>query len=229
MARQFYIIGHRGAPALAPENTLPSFTRAVEERVNGVELDVHRVDGRLVVIHDETVDRTSNGTGALQSFSFAALRQLDFGDGATIPTLEEVIEATSQDVLINIELKGQNTGRAVASLLPNYPNHRFMISSFSGIELDEFRKDFGTTNNTETALLSIRLTSRTMEYAKKMNVKILNVSSKFLQKKKLVRAIQNGFRIYVYTVNDVKQARKFYDLGVAGIFTDNPAKVRFPL
>ena len=228
MTHHFSVIGHRGAPALAPENTLPSFARAVEEKVNGIEFDVHSVDGRLVVIHDETVNRTSNGSGALQNYSFDALRLLDFGEGATIPILEEVIEATPENVFINIELKGQDTGKAVASVLPDYPNHRFMISSFSPIELDEFRTDYGTTENTENALLTVRLTSRIMEYANQMNVKILNVSAKFLQKKKVIHAIQRGFRIYVYTINDVKRARKLCDLGVSGIFTDNPAKVRLP-
>lgn len=228
MTQQFSIIGHRGAPALSPENTLPSFARAVEEKVNGIEFDVHWVDGQLVVIHDETVNRTSNGNGALKNFSFDELRLLDFGEGATIPILEEVIEATPENVFINIELKGPDTGKAVASVLPDYPNHCFMISSFNPIELDEFRTDYGTTENTENALLTVRLSRRIMEYANQMNVNILNVSTKFLQKKQVIHAIQKGFRIYVYTINDLKRARRLCDLGVSGIFTDNPAKIRFP-
>ncbi|MXZ43522.1 MAG: glycerophosphoryl diester phosphodiesterase [Gammaproteobacteria bacterium] len=226
MTKQFYIIGHRGAPALAPENTLPSFARAIEENVHGIEFDVHKVDRHLVVIHDESVNRTSNGTGSLQDFSFDALRQLDFGDGATIPTLEEVIEATSTSVLINIELKGLDTGSAVAQVLSNYPTHQFMVSSFNWRELDEFSATFGTASNTEIALLSVRLTPRLMESADQMGVNILNVSSKFLQKHRVLAAVNRGFSIYVYTVNSSNRARQLRNIGVSGVFTDNPTKLR---
>ena len=226
MTQPFYIIGHRGAPALAPENTIPSFVRAIEERVDGIELDVHKVDRHLFVIHDESVDRTSNGKGVLHELSFEALRQLDFGEGATIPTLVEVIETTPSSILINVELKGQHTGTAVAKLLPNYPTHRFMISSFDRRELDHFTEEFGTRSNTEIALLGIRLTVKLMEEAEQLGVKTLNVSTKFLKAKQLSRALQNGFRIYVYTVNDVTRARQLRDVGVSGVFTDDPAKLK---
>lgn len=226
MTQPFYIIGHRGAPALAPENTIPSFIRAIEEGVDGIELDVHRVDRHLFVIHDKSVDRTSNGKGVLHELSFEALRQLDFGEGATIPTLVEVIEITPSTILINIELKGQHTGTAVAQLLPNYPTHRFVISSFDKRELVHFTEEFGTQSNTDIALLGVRLTVKLMEEAEQLNVKTLNVSTKFLKAKQLSRALQNGFRIYVYTVNDVTRARQLRDVGVSGVFTDDPAKLK---
>lgn len=226
MTQPFYIIGHRGAPAQAPENTIPSFSRAIEERVDGIELDVHKVDRHLVVIHDESVDRTSNGTGVLHEFSFEALRKLDFGEGATIPTLVEVIETVPASILINVELKGQRTGKAVAQLLPHYPTHRFMVSSFDKHELVHFTREFGTQTNTEVALLGIRLTGKLMEEARQLDVKTLNVSTKFLKAKQLSLALQNGFRINVYTVNDVSRARRLRDAGVAGVFTDEPAKLK---
>ncbi len=226
MTQPFYIIGHRGAPTLAPENTIPSFVRAIEERVNGIELDVHTVDQHVVVIHDESVDRTSNGKGVLQELSFEALRRLDFGDGATIPTLVEVIETTPTRILINVELKGRNSGKAVAQILPNYPMHRFMVSSFHRRELIEFTKEFGTESNTEIALLGVRLTVELMEDAQSLDIKTLNVSSKLLKAKQLSRAQKGGFRIYVYTVNKVSRARQLRDAGVSGLFTDDPAKLR---
>ena len=226
VTQPFYIIGHRGAPALAPENTLPSFARAIVERVDGIELDVHKIDRHLVVIHDRSVDRTSNGTGALHELSFEALRQLDFGNGATIPTLVEVIETTPSSILINIELKGQHTGQAVAQLLPHYPTHRFMVSSFDRREIVHFTKEFGTQSNTEVALLGVRLTAKLMDEARQLDVKTLNVSTKFLKAKQLSLALQNGFRINVYTVNDVTRARQLRDVGVAGVFTDDPAELK---
>lgn len=226
MTKHFYIIGHRGAPALAPENTLPSFAQAIDEGVHGIEFDVHKVDSRLVVIHDESVNRTSNGTGVLQEFSFDEIRQLDFGDGATIPTLEEVIESISTNVLINVELKGFDTGKTAAKILANYPTHQFMVSSFNWRELDEFRAIFGTATNTEFALLSIRLTQRLMDNANRMGVRILNVSSRFLQKQRVLDAVERGFSVYVYTVNSSSRARQLRNFGVSGVFTDNPAKLK---
>ena len=228
MTQQFCIIGHRGAAALAPENTLQSFARAIEEKVTGIEFDVHYVNGQLIVIHDETVDRTSNGSGALQHFSFEALRRLDFGGGAIIPTLEEVIETTATNILVNVELKGQDSGKMVAQLLPNYPKHTFMVSSFSRHELAAFTSEYGASKNVELALLGVRLTNRLMEHAHQMGAKILNVSSKLLQKRKVSYAIDSGFKIYVYTINDVLRAKQLRKLGVSGVFTDNPAKVQLP-
>ena len=82
----FPIIGHRGAAGLEPENTLRSFSRAVRLGVDAVELDVHWVHDELIVIHDDTLERTTNGTGPLDSISLAELRELDAGAGERIPT-----------------------------------------------------------------------------------------------------------------------------------------------
>ena len=87
------IMGHRGAPAEEPENTLRSFRRALDLGVAAVELDVQLTrDGRLAVIHDETLDRTTNGRGLVKDFTLAELQKLDAGQGEPIPALEEVLE-----------------------------------------------------------------------------------------------------------------------------------------
>ena len=82
------IFAHRGASADAPENTLMAIQRAVDYGVDGVEVDVHCVDGQLVIIHDRWLHRTTNGTGRLKDYSFDELRRLDAGQGEVIPTLE---------------------------------------------------------------------------------------------------------------------------------------------
>lgn len=103
------IIGHRGASAHAPENTLAAFMLALAQGADGVELDVTRcATGEVVVIHDDTVDRTTNGTGQVRRMSLAELRALNAGDGERIPTLDEVITATAdapRPFLLNIEVK----------------------------------------------------------------------------------------------------------------------------
>ena len=99
------IMGHRGAPADEPENTLRSFRRALAVGVAAVELDVQLTkDGRLAVIHDETLDRTTNGRGPVQDFTLAELKRLDAGRGEPVPSLEEVFDLVQGQAHLVVEL-----------------------------------------------------------------------------------------------------------------------------
>lgn len=108
------IHAHRGASAYAPENTLPSFRKAVELHSDGVENDIHlTLDNQWVVCHDDDIARTSNGQGCISQMTLAQLRQYDFGSkfapefaGTPIPTLEEFLQVVSDMNPINIEIKG---------------------------------------------------------------------------------------------------------------------------
>jgi len=100
-------VGHRGAAGHEPENTLRGFRRAMELGADMVELDVQICSsGEMVVIHDDTVDRTTNGTGAVDELTFEELRRLDAGGGERIPTLDEVIDVADREIGVNVELKG---------------------------------------------------------------------------------------------------------------------------
>lgn len=136
------VIAHRGASAYAPENTLAAFRLAMEQGADGAELDVTlSADGAVVVIHDDTVDRTTNGTGRVATMTLAALRALDAGKGERIPTLAEVLEVTAQHprpFLLNIELKARwFSGEAalvravVAEVRAAQSADRVLFSSFS--------------------------------------------------------------------------------------------------
>jgi len=116
MNKNFQVIGHRGIAASYPENTLISFEKAVEAGVDAIEFDVHTTrDGQLVITHDHTVERCSNGTGQVHDFTFEEIRKLDFGAwkgpefaGARIPTLDETLDAIfakRPDMYLLIELK----------------------------------------------------------------------------------------------------------------------------
>src|SRR3989338_10454497 len=99
-------MGHRGAAALEPENTLRSFRKAIEIGVDYVEFDIHRCkSGELVVIHDETVDRTTNGKGFVADLTLQQLKKLDAGKGERIPTLQETIDCCKGKAKMQIELK----------------------------------------------------------------------------------------------------------------------------
>jgi len=111
------IIGHRGAAAEEPENTLRGFRRALDAGAAGVELDVHLTkDGRLAVIHDATVDRTTNGRGRVRDFALAELQKLDAGQGEHIPGLEEVVELVLGRAHLLVELKHPEAAPALLSL-----------------------------------------------------------------------------------------------------------------
>ena len=113
----FKIVGHRGAMAIEPENTMRSFARAAELGVDAIELDVHLSrDGRLVIMHDELVDRTTDGTGAIADLDWAELRALDAGLGERVPELTEVW-AEFDDVGLQIEVKSAAATTAVLELV----------------------------------------------------------------------------------------------------------------
>src|SRR5215469_16982173 len=102
-----WVVGHRGAMGHSPENTMASFERGLELGADWIELDVHLSrDGALIVIHDETLERTTNGHGLVRDHSLAELKQLDAGDGERIPTLDEVLDwAKQRNTVIDIEIK----------------------------------------------------------------------------------------------------------------------------
>ena len=119
MNKNLQVIGHRGIAAFYPENTLISFEKAIEAGVDAIEFDVHTTsDGQMVITHDHTVERCSNGSGRVHDFTFEEIRKLDFGAwkgpefaGARIPTLDETLDAIFSkrpDMYLLIELKEDN-------------------------------------------------------------------------------------------------------------------------
>jgi len=110
-------VGHRGAMGHEPENTLASIRKAIELGSPSIEVDVHSVEGHLVVFHDDRLERTTNGVGYLSEQSFKYLCSLDAGSGQCIPTLEEVCEEIGMQACINIELKGPGTALPVCELI----------------------------------------------------------------------------------------------------------------
>jgi glycerophosphoryl diester phosphodiesterase len=118
LSRRYLAVAHRGASAYEPENTLRSFRRAIELGADMSELDVHlSKDGQVVVIHNATVDHTTNGHGAVRELTLTELQSLDAGKGEAIPTLQQVIDLVRSKQGLYIELKGEGTPPAVVDLL----------------------------------------------------------------------------------------------------------------
>lgn len=217
------IIGHRGAAGLAPENTLPGFEKAVALGISAIELDVHFHDGHLWVIHDDKLERTTNGKGSLQSYSTAELRALDAGNGARIPFLEEVIDLLPESLLLNIELKGRETAAPVAELLQRCRHSQLLVSSFSHSELRNFAE---LAPQVPIAPLFDRWRGDPVKIGQDFGSQYVNLSARIASAERCAAINEAGMKVLTYTVNDLSLASKLAGYGVAGIFTDYPDRFR---
>jgi len=220
----FLVIGHRGCVDGAPENTLMSVRRALEFGCKMVEVDVYVVDGILVVHHDETVDRTSNGKGKLDGYTFESLRKLDFGEGEMIPTLEELLDLCLGCAEVNIELKGPGTAAPVVSLLQRRELiDRVIISSFEWQQLREVRE----LSDVSIAVLvrHARQFSDALVLAGELAAQWVNLSMKVLTPSRVEKAHECGLYVAVYTVKFLGDLEKVLSSGADGCFADNPEMV----
>ena len=141
-------IGHRGAKGHVAENTVASIKKAIELGVDGVEIDVFRcLSGEIVVFHDKTLDKLTNGSGYIEEKSLSELKELKvLGSKHSIPTLEEVIKSIGKGVILNIELKGPNTSEGSLEMANKYiklgeiNSSDILFSSFNWKELSALRK-----------------------------------------------------------------------------------------
>lgn len=216
------VIGHRGAAGLAPENTLESFRRAFDCGVNAVELDVHLVEGELVVIHDDTLERTTNGIGRVAEQTLDALRGLDAGNGARVPLLAEVAAHVPRGVGLNVELKGAGTGLPLAGFLRSRSDLDVLVSSFDHDELRRFRSRDAST---PVAPLFHRWRKTAWTTAAELGAFAVNLSRRAATSERFADAAARGLRCFVYTVNDLEKARRLVDDGASGVFTDYPDRI----
>jgi len=219
------MIGHRGAMACAPENTLLSIHKAIELGADWVEIDVRLVEEQLIVIHDETLDRTTNGRGKLADYTFNEIRVLDAGLGQKIPTLQEVLEATAGIVGLNIELKGKGTGKSLISLLEKMPEiqkRNIIVSSFLMAELAEV---FSLDKRVKIGVLAAENIHDTIAWAGKLKAFSIHVRLQKVTLEWVERAHDLGLKLYVYTVNNITDIRRMEKLGVDGVFSDNPVPI----
>lgn len=222
-------IGHRGAMGYAPENTLKSFKKAIELKVDAIELDVHICkSGEIVVIHDKKVDRTTNGSGYVKEKTFDELRNLNAGDGEKIPLLSEVLDLINRKVKINIELKGDNTAKPVSELIEYYVKNKswdyddFILSSFNHYELRKF-KEFNS--NIKIGALLEGIPIGFSEFAEKLNVHSVNLGYESINQEFVDDAHSRNFKVYVSTVNDLDDIQRIKNLNVDGIFSNFPDRL----
>jgi glycerophosphoryl diester phosphodiesterase len=226
------IIGHRGASADAPENTLAAFALAIEQGADGIELDVQlSADGWPVIIHDDSVDRTSNGSGRVAEMTVAQLRALDLGLEQTVPTLDELFEAFGPTLLYNVELKGsglldRGLEAAVADRIEAHQlESQVLVSSFDSFSARRARRHLSRT----TPVGLIR-ESRVMQVAHRLvAAEADHPDYRLVDEAYMGWAREHGLRVNVWTVDDPAEARRLVNLGVHGIITNKPALIRTQL
>lgn len=227
------VIAHRGGRQWAPENTLAAFRRSVELGVDGIELDVHRcATGELVVIHDEDLNRTTNGAGFVKDASYAELAKLsaglwygkEFAD-EYIPLLKEVLELVDGRMIINIELKNTpieypGIEEDLLSLIEGYQRKDTLI--ISSFDHKVMRKLHELAPSLNTALLAAALFIDIKEYAAKMGARFFHPALDCLRADGVEEAHAAGLFVSAWTCNTQRDWQDAIDMGVDGIVTDDP-------
>jgi glycerophosphoryl diester phosphodiesterase len=229
------IFAHRGASAHAPENTLAAFELAVKQGAPAIEFDVKLTSDRQVIIfHDLTLNRTTNGSGAVTKQPLAALRELDAGSwlsaefhGEKIPTLGEVFDAVGKKLLINVELTNYTTPfdglvHEVAALVKKHGlQERILFSSFFPTNLVIARRLLPTVPRGQLILQgNSGCWQRTA--ANFMALEAEHPFTSDVSADSVKRAHAKDRRVHAWTVNDPAEMRCLHSLGVDGVFTDNP-------
>lgn len=230
-----YIIAHRGSSSAAPENTIAAFDVAVEQGADYIELDVQMtMDQHVVVIHDDTVDRTTNGNGLVKSSTLDQLKKLDAGSwfdqqytNERIPTLQEILERYSQRIGILIEIKHPKRQigieKAVARIINRFAYSRHIIIQSFDVHALQRIKAFAP--SLRTALIikpdAFKLTKRKLTtYSSFANC--LNMKKTMINKWWIDRIHSFGMEVFIWTVKDQKTADRIKKYPIDGVVTDNP-------
>lgn len=223
------VIGHRGAMGHETENTLPSIQKAMDLGVDMIEIDVFKIkSGEIVVFHDDTVDRLTNGPGSIEGYNIFELKKLIVDGGHQIPMLQDVLKVIDNKVALNIELKGAGTADRVNFIMDYYINNKnwspdnFIISSFNWDELKEMRR---INPNVAIAILIGKNPVDAIPIAKELNAVAINPYFGELSSEAANEIRDAGFKIYTWTVNEPEDIEAMKKIGVDGIITNFPERV----
>ncbi|MCE2490865.1 MAG: glycerophosphodiester phosphodiesterase [Anaerolineae bacterium] len=231
------VYAHRGFSAAAPMNTLAAFELAADVGADGIELDVQlSSDGHAVVIHDFTVDASTNGRGPVSELSLPQLKALDAGSwfgaewcGAAIPTLAEVFEAVGRRLLVNVEIKTlphQDDGieEVVARDICNAGmEDRVLVSSFNPVALQRFR---AILPQIPLARLTFSgMPAELIDMWHSVPCEVLHPAQDEVDEAFMLASRAGGYLVNTWTVNDETRARELRSLGVDGIVSDHPDRM----
>jgi glycerophosphoryl diester phosphodiesterase len=214
------IMGHRGAAALEPENTLRSIAKAIHIGVDAVEIDVHlTADKKIVVIHDDTVDRTTNGSGAVSSLPFEEIRRLDAGKGERIPTLQEVIDLVRGKVRLVVELKQKGTEGPVAALIRENGllDDAYVISFWHRLVKTAKVLEHRLKTGVLFVGCPVDTSVATQAAADALVMRYAFVDGEFVD-----LAHRDGLKVFIWNIDELHLIAPYVDMGVDGIGSNDP-------
>lgn len=214
-------ISHRGASAYEPENTLRAIKRALEYTVDMVEVDARETrDGQIVVIHDETLQRTTNGRGYVHQTSFSQLRRLDAGKGERVPTLQGVIDLVKCRVGLVVELKDPRTADKVAEILAkNNFVDQTIVTSFIHSAVKTVKE---VNPQIKTGVIFRSAPIKPSQLALDANANALFPYHKYVTTRMIDDAHSNYLTVNVWTVDTREEIEHYAEIGVDGVVTNRP-------
>lgn len=220
-----FIFGHRGC-TYEPENTLRSIKKAIDLGVDGVEIDVRKCkSGEIVVIHDDKVDRTTNGKGYVKDFNLKDLKKLDAGKGEKIPTLEEIINfikepKNKKNIKLIIELKEKNLEKGIIKIIEkNKFIGNVIIISFYHQSIKNIKK---YNNKIKVGILFVETPVNVINLAKDVNADFLFPNFKYVDNNLIKNAHKNKLKVFVWNIDDVENLEKMLKIKVNGIGSNKP-------
>ena len=225
------VIAHRGASAYRPENTCAAYALAVEQAADMIEIDLHRTrDGAVVVAHDAELERIG-GQGEIGETTLAELRRLDAGGGEPVPTLDEVLDRFAARLPFNLELKQASAGPyegLPAAALEAVESRGLLgdtlFSSFYDSVLHDLRRHAAGARI--ALLVSPRAPSRWLERARALAAEAVNPERSLVNEAFVAEAHAAGLAVYVFTVDPEREMERLIGLGVDGLFTNVPDRMR---
>ena len=218
------IMGHRGAPADEPENTLRSFSRALAVGVAAVELDVQLTkDGRLAVIHDETLDRTTNGRGPVQDFTLAELKRLDAGRGEPVPSLEEVFDLVQGKAHLVVELKQPEAAGALLDFFQERRAFEFAtVISFWHPAVKALKEAEPRLN---TGVLMVGCPADPVGLARAARADTLVLNYRYVNRELVDAAHQQDIKVIVWNIDDPEILKPYLAMNLDAICTNRPQEI----
>jgi glycerophosphoryl diester phosphodiesterase len=238
-------VAHRGASGYAPEHTLTSYKMGEKMHGDYIEVDLQMTkDGELIAMHDETLDRTTNGTGQVKDYTLEEIKELDAGswfnekypekanpeyEGLKVPTLEEVFQTFGKNANYYIETKSPEVypgmEEKLAEMVDEYKINKdtLLVQSFSSESLLKM-------NKVDPSIKLVQL----LEYTSPAQISDAEIqaikqyaigigpNSDMIDKEYVQKTVQNGLEIHPYTVNEKEEMQKLIDWGVTGMFTNFP-------
>ncbi len=215
------LVGHRGASAYEPENTLRSFRAAVDLGANAVELDIRATkDGKLVVIHDSRVSRTTNGKGKVAKMTLSEIRKLDAGMGERVPTLQEAVAWAKGRANLLVEFKEPGLEAKAVKIFRGHKN--ILAISFFQTVLEELNR---INPKLETGLLfdsKPRHLDEFLSSCQQLGISWVLGKAKFINRKLVDAAHKKGLRVLAWTIDKPKMLAKKIALGLDGVTSNRP-------